>query len=155
MRRLNFFLLLICLLIPSIGCYDSQNGGQEAADRDSTRANSGLMSAEPITATPLKPVATSEGKTMFTQLDAMATGIDFQNKLLPEHMKNYLLNGAGVCLGDYDNDGLVDIYAVCKDGPNRLFRQVSPWKFEDLTVAAGNLGRRQLLGYRPLVCGRE
>ena len=53
---------------------------------------------------------------------------------------NPVLNGAGVCTGDYDNDGRVDIFVVSQDGSNRLYRQVDTWKFEDVTESAGGLG---------------
>ncbi len=76
---------------------------------------------------------------MFISLEPVDVGVDFSNKLLPEHEIKYLLNGAGVCTGDYDNDGLVDFYVLCQDGPNRLFRQDAPWHFQDVTTDAGNL----------------
>jgi enediyne biosynthesis protein E4 len=44
--------------------------------------------------------------------------------------------GQGVCVGDFDNDGLSDLY-VTNLGVNRLYRQVAPGKFEDVAVKAG------------------
>ena len=75
----------------------------------------------------------------FEQLSGDQTGLIFTNELLPQNMRKYLLNGAGVATGDFDNDGLVDVYAISQDGPNRLFRQISPWQFEDITTQVGNL----------------
>ena len=51
-------------------------------------------------------------------------------------------HGMGVTLGDYDNDGLFDIYLTnIADDPdeewNPLFRQVSPGKFVDVSKEAG------------------
>jgi enediyne biosynthesis protein E4 len=43
--------------------------------------------------------------------------------------------GLGVAVGDYDNDGLDDIYITCL-GPNRLFRNLGGGKFKDVTAAA-------------------
>ncbi|MCP4887808.1 MAG: VCBS repeat-containing protein, partial [Planctomycetaceae bacterium] len=79
----------------------------------------------------------STGK--FEQLTGDQTGLDFTNELRPENMRKYLLNGAGVATGDFDNDGLVDVYAISQDGSNRLFRQTSPWQFEDVTTQVGDL----------------
>ncbi|HYY94282.1 MAG TPA: CRTAC1 family protein [Pyrinomonadaceae bacterium] len=44
--------------------------------------------------------------------------------------------GIGVTVGDYDNDGFVDIYITCL-GPNHLFRNVGGGKFQDVTRRAG------------------
>lgn len=79
----------------------------------------------------------STGK--FEQLTGDQTGLNFTNELRPENMRKYLLNGAGVATGDFDNDGLVDVYAISQDGSNRLFRQTSPWQFEDVTTQVGDL----------------
>ncbi|HEX5706800.1 MAG TPA: CRTAC1 family protein [Pyrinomonadaceae bacterium] len=44
--------------------------------------------------------------------------------------------GMGVAVGDYDNDGLADIYVTCV-GPNRLLRNKGDGTFVDVTVRAG------------------
>ena len=44
--------------------------------------------------------------------------------------------GMGVAVGDYDADGLPDLY-VTNLGPNRLWRNLGGGRFEDETVAAG------------------
>ncbi|MGE3841929.1 MAG: CRTAC1 family protein [Vicinamibacterales bacterium] len=45
------------------------------------------------------------------------------------------LYGLGVAAGDYDNDGLVDIYVTAL-GKNRLFRNLGGFRFTDVTDAA-------------------
>ncbi len=91
---------------------------------------------EEVRAVPLeKSPATATGR--FTRMPPKATGIFFRNELKPEHIKNYLLLGAGLTVGDYDGDGLPDLFLCSQDGPNKLFRQVAAWKFEDVTAAAG------------------
>ena len=44
--------------------------------------------------------------------------------------------GVGVCVGDYDNDGWLDIY-VTNFGPNVLYRNNGDGTFTDTTAAAG------------------
>jgi enediyne biosynthesis protein E4 len=47
--------------------------------------------------------------------------------------------GMGVAVGDYDNDGLVDIF-VTAVGPNRLFRNEGGGHFRDVTESTGVAG---------------
>ncbi len=49
------------------------------------------------------------------------------------------LYGMGVAVGDYDNDGRVDVFLTAV-GPNRLFRNLGGGKFEDVTDDAGVAG---------------
>lgn len=48
--------------------------------------------------------------------------------------------GCGVCAGDYDNDGHVDLY-VTNFGPNRLYRNRGDGTFEQVAEKAGVAGR--------------
>ena len=68
------------------------------------------------------PVPTN-GRPGFTALTAAQTGIVFTNTLpLPRILANQnLLNGSGVGLGDYDADGLCDIYLCNLNGTNALY----------------------------------
>jgi len=78
-------------------------------------------------------------KTGFALLPASKTGVDFTNFLSTERiMANAnLLNGSGVALGDYDGDGLCDIYLCDLSGTNALFRNLGNWKFTNVTDLAG------------------
>jgi len=80
-----------------------------------------------------------ESKTGFTRLGPESTGIAFTNALAEDrHLTNQiLLNGSGVACGDVDGDGWTDVYFCCLDGPNRLYRNLGNWKFQDITEAAG------------------
>ena len=86
----------------------------------------------------LLPVPAS-GRAGFVLLTAEATGIRFTNSLsLTRAMANVnLFNGSGVALGDYDGDGLCDIYLCDLGGTNALFRNLGGWKFKDVTLEAG------------------
>ena len=99
---------------------------------------SGGTAGPAVESTPLQPRRAAEGK-RFTRLRAHETGLEFTNVLAKENTYTYLTNGAGMAVGDYDKDGLPDIYLVSQDGPNKLFHQLSPWKFEDVTDKAGKV----------------
>jgi hypothetical protein len=47
--------------------------------------------------------------------------------------------GMGVACGDFDNDGLVDVF-ITAVGPNRLFRNLGNGRFQDVTAEAGVAG---------------
>jgi len=49
--------------------------------------------------------------------------------------------GMGVAIGDYDNDGLPDVYCTAV-GSNRIYRNLGDGKFTDTTVTAGVAGGR-------------
>lgn len=69
------------------------------------------------------------------------TGIDFSNFMSRSRTNLLIETGSGVALGDFDNDGLVDVYLAGSDVANRLYRNVGNFKFEDVTDAAGVDGR--------------
>ena len=82
---------------------------------------------------------TGGDKPGFTLMPPEQTGAFFTNVLAEERgLTNQIyLNGSGVALGDVDGDGWVDIYLCGTDSPNRLFRNLGNWKFEDITERAG------------------
>ena len=69
-------------------------------------------------------------------------GIDFQNAI-PENdsinilSQEYLYNGGGVGVGDFDGNGLPDLFFSGNYVSSRLYLQTKPWEFEDVTEAAG------------------
>ena len=92
-----------------------------------------------ITSAPLAERAASESQ-KFVALTAEETNLDFVHKWTPpEHDYDFrtLLNGGAVCLGDYDGDGLADVYLTRPAEGNRLYRNLGNWKFEDVTEQAG------------------
>ncbi len=52
----------------------------------------------------------------------------------------------GIAIFDFDNDGRPDIFLVNGAGPNRLYRNLGGWKFEDVTERAGLRGRGYGMG---------
>lgn len=70
------------------------------------------------------------------------TGIDFQNQIIETYEDNITINinmynGGGVAVGDFNNDGLPDIYFICSNGKNRLYQNEGKMKFRDIADAAG------------------
>lgn len=81
----------------------------------------------------------AQGKTGFAQMAPSQTGLDFTNVLLEFSgaTNRILYNGAGVALGDFDNDGWLDIFACGLDSPSALYRNLGNWHFTNVTAAAG------------------
>ncbi len=83
---------------------------------------------------------------LFTSLSSSTTNIDFENKpekrdLLSILYYLYYYNGAGVSIGDINNDGLPDIYfAANSKGHNKLYLNKGNFQFEDITDKAGVAG---------------
>jgi hypothetical protein len=97
-----------------------------------------------ISGRPLAPHPFPRGKTMFVELPAGQTGVVTDNKYDDPRMKGDLYQefetssvGTGVAIGDYDGDGLPDIFVVSKTGGCRLFRNLGGYRFEDVTEKAG------------------
>ncbi len=86
---------------------------------------------------------TSENqKTLFQKLPSSITNIDFENILeYTEEFNAYVYrnfyNGAGVVLGDINNDGLVDIFFCGNLVDNKLYLNKGNFEFEDITQKAG------------------
>ena len=78
---------------------------------------------------------------VFEVLNSEKTGLDFNNKLTPTSAFNmfkymYFYNGAGVGAGDFNNDGLIDLFFSSNQGQNKIYLNQGKLKFKDVTVAA-------------------
>jgi enediyne biosynthesis protein E4 len=89
----------------------------------------------------------NQKQALFKEKKAESTGIAFVNKVTENDSLNiltypYHLNGAGVAVGDIDNDGLDDIFFVSnkKEG-NKLYHNNGNFQFEDITEKAGIKGK--------------
>jgi enediyne biosynthesis protein E4 len=80
----------------------------------------------------------TDGHSGFTLLTPAQTSIHFTNQLTYDHslLNQNLLNGAGLAAGDFDGDGLCDLYFCNLEGSNGLFRNQGNWSFENVTVPA-------------------
>ena len=52
-----------------------------------------------------------------------------------------MYNGAGVAVGDVNKDGFTDIYFTANQGENKLYMNKGDLKFEDISAAAGVVGK--------------
>jgi len=82
-----------------------------------------------------------KGETVFVALDENRTGLHFTNKLTPTQKFNmfyymYFYNGAGIGAGDFNNDGLIDLFFAANQGDNKLFLNKGQLRFEDATKQA-------------------
>jgi enediyne biosynthesis protein E4 len=83
-----------------------------------------------------------DDKTLFRLLPPEKTNIKFANELRhSEEVNTYTFrnfyNGGGVGLGDFDNDGLLDIFLCGNQVSNKLYRNIGNLQFEDITQKAG------------------
>ncbi|MBL0153810.1 MAG: VCBS repeat-containing protein [Chitinophagaceae bacterium] len=79
---------------------------------------------------------------LFSSLPGEQTGIHFNNELYEDDRINYysweyLYIGAGVAVGDINNDGLQDIYFSSTTGYCKLYLNMGNLQFRDITDPAG------------------
>src|SRR5580765_1412806 len=90
----------------------------------------------------------NETNTLFEEISSSHSGIDFNNKITENDSINPLdvvniYNGGGVGIGDFNKDGLQDIYLTGNMVPSKLYLNKGNFQFEDITAKAGveGLGR--------------
>ena len=89
----------------------------------------------------ISSVAQEKKSTLFSLMDEKETGVFFLNNIKEDDSLNvmryeYLYNGAGVGVGDFNNDGLNDIFFSGNTSNNKLFINKGDFKFEDITALA-------------------
>lgn len=86
------------------------------------------------------------GEHLFTLLSPEETNISFQNTLTEGLNTNilmyeYFYNGGGVAAGDFNNDGLVDIYFNSNMSDNKFYLNKGNMQFLDIALASHAGGR--------------
>lgn len=79
---------------------------------------------------------------VFEKVPSKTSGLDFTNALsYNEELNAYtyrnFYNGAGIAVGDINNDGLEDIYVAGNLVDNKLFLNLGNLRFRDITDSAG------------------
>lgn len=92
-----------------------------------------------------KTTGTAQPK-IFKKISSTESGITFTNAVDENYHQNYfdsfayVYNGAGVAVGDVNNDGLLDIYFTGNEVANKLYLNQGDFKFKDITDEAGVAG---------------
>ena len=82
---------------------------------------------------------------LFQLVDAGESGIDFNNQIIESDSVNILdvsniYNGGGVGIGDFNKDGLEDVYFTGNKVSNKLYLNKGNFKFQDITNEAAVTG---------------
>lgn len=93
------------------------------------------------------PVMAQKTKTnpLFTLLSEKQTGVNYLNNITEDDSLNvlryeYLYNGAGVGVADFNNDGKPDIFFAGNTATNKLYLNKGDFQFNDITNIAGVAG---------------
>jgi len=94
-----------------------------------------------------KDLEVENNNALFSKMSSQETGIDFTNTITNTKDFNIFryrnfYNGAGVGIGDINNDGLPDIYLTSNLGKNKLYLNKGDFKFEDITESSGTAGTK-------------
>ncbi|MFN3783300.1 MAG: VCBS repeat-containing protein [Spirosomataceae bacterium] len=85
-------------------------------------------------------------KSVFTRLSPEQTGVHFVNQITESDSVNilvhdYVYNGGGVGIADFNNDGLQDIFFSANQSGNKLYLNKGNMAFEDISDKAGIVGK--------------
>ena len=85
-------------------------------------------------------------RTLFEQISSDHSGIHFNNLIVENDTINPIdklnvYNGGGIGIGDFNNDGLQDIYFIGNAVSNRLYLNKGDMRFDDVTNTAGVGGK--------------
>ena len=93
-------------------------------------------------------IACNTKQTLFFQIPSSHSGITFKNTIIENDSINpadvvNVYNGGGVGVGDFNNDGLQDIFFTGNMVACRLYLNKGDFKFDDVTAKAGvdDMGR--------------
>src|SRR5688572_7397182 len=91
---------------------------------------------------PVLLIACNKGETLFNQVSSSHSGITFNNIITENDSINpvdivNVYNGGGVGIGDFNNDGLQDVFFSGNMVACKLYLNKGGFKFDDITAEAG------------------
>ncbi|WP_198664802.1 VCBS repeat-containing protein [Lewinella sp. IMCC34191] len=83
-----------------------------------------------------------EDAALFQRIDTAKSGLAFANRITENDTFNildfeYVYNGGGVGAGDFNGDGLTDLYFTGNTADNKIFLNRGDFQFTDVTAEAG------------------
>lgn len=84
----------------------------------------------------------NQASPLFKEIKTEQSGLNFVNQIIEDENLNvlnyeYIYNGGGVGIGDFNNDSLPDVYFTGNRTGNKLFINKGNLTFTDITAAAG------------------
>ena len=82
--------------------------------------------------------ACKKEEVLFEKIEPSHSNLNFSNELNPNSELNifnylYYYNGGGVAAGDYNQDGLIDLYFTSNEQGDKLFLNSGNFKFKEIT----------------------
>lgn len=86
--------------------------------------------------------ASCDNNKLFERVDSAKTGIHFKNTITENDSVNildleYVYNGGGVAIADFNNDSLPDVFFTGNMVPNALYLNEGKMKFRNVSEEAG------------------
>ncbi|MGB6152335.1 MAG: VCBS repeat-containing protein [Pricia sp.] len=80
--------------------------------------------------------------TLFSTIESIHSGVTFNNQIVETDSFNiltseYIFNGGGVAVGDFNNDERPDLFFTGNQVPNQLYLNQGDFKFDDISIKAG------------------
>ena len=99
----------------------------------------GILGCEDGTLT--EPEIATQAGTQFSKIPAATSNVTFSNTLKESREMNYFVhsgfyNGAGIAVGDVNNDGLEDLFFAGNQSDNALYLNSGDFQFRDITASA-------------------
>ena len=119
---------LICFSFLALGCSSHQSEQPQPSTTAVDEANVSMPA--------------NDSAPLMESLDPAKLGIDFVHLWKPKDRYEALMlktgfTGGGVCMGDYDGDGLSDVVLTRPHGGLQLYRNLGDFRFENVTAKAG------------------